>query len=103
MKIIEAPVAQERGGAAKRRRLTMKTRVHAPALETWLPGLLAAALPRLSGALVKDQRGLCVLPGPGVPRPYASRPHPHRMEKKILTTGACLAAKGLGVAVRALE
>lgn len=66
MKIIEAPVAQERGGAAKRRRLTMKTRVHAPALETWLPGLLAAALPRLSGALVKDQRGLCVLPGPGV-------------------------------------
>eukprot|EP00913_Durusdinium_trenchii_P004723 g4386.t1 len=71
-----------RGGEPKRRRLSNKTPapvgVRDP-IETWLPRLLAAGLPRLSGALVKDHRGLSVLP------------HPHRMEKKILTSGArCL-------------
>ena len=35
-------------------------------MDSWIDSTFsskAAALPRLSGALVKDQRGLCVLPG----------------------------------------
>eukprot|EP00435_Cladocopium_sp_Y103_P066840 s1694_g29.t1 len=69
----------ERAGVQKRRRLWRKTGPPAPIchepIQGYLPCMLAAALPRLSGALVKDHRGLCVLP------------HPHRMEQKILTNG----------------
>ncbi|CAK9053686.1 unnamed protein product [Durusdinium trenchii] len=79
-KLTELLQEPRRGGEPKRRRLSNKTPapvgVRDP-IETWLPRLLAAGLPRLSGALVKDHRGLSVLP------------HPHRMEKKILTSGAC--------------
>ena len=35
-------------------------------MDSWIDSTFstkAAALPRVSGALVKDQRGLCVLPG----------------------------------------
>jgi len=70
----------QRGGVPKRRRLSCKTAISPMCydpIDQWLPCMLAAALPRVSGALVKDQRGLCVLP------------HPHRMEPKILTTGQC--------------
>lgn len=76
--LLEEP---ERAGVQKRRRLWRKTGPPAPIcherIEGWLPCMLAAALPRLSGALVKDHRGLSVLP------------HPHRMEQKILTNGQC--------------
>lgn len=76
--LLEEP---ERAGVQKCRRLWRKTGPPAPIcherIEGWLPCMLAAALPRLSGALVKDHRGLSVLP------------HPHRMEQKILTNGQC--------------
>eukprot|EP00931_Biecheleriopsis_adriatica_P079717 TRINITY_DN53077_c0_g1_i1.p1 TRINITY_DN53077_c0_g1~~TRINITY_DN53077_c0_g1_i1.p1 ORF type:complete len:804 (+),score=166.45 TRINITY_DN53077_c0_g1_i1:68-2413(+) len=57
----------------------------AASIEAWLPLVLAAALPLLSGALPRDDRGFCV-----VPHPHALRQRKLQNGRRQLTDTGCI-------------